>query len=96
LGLGKIHYNGFQNLDEATVKSPKAPFVPYKKSGWAAWLPRGYEARENGSFRVRRRDRDDVWQHPLKPRHLPFRGFREHPLHIAKVDRILAGRSVSE
>ena len=33
-----------------------------------AGLPGGYEARENGSFRVRRRDRDDVRKHRLKSR----------------------------
>ena len=57
-----------------------------------ARLPGGYEARENGSFRVRRRDRDDVRKHSLKPRHFPFRSFREHPLHIdAKVDHVSPG-----
>ena len=57
-----------------------------------ARLSGGYEARKNGSFRVRRRDRDDVRQHSLEPRHFPFRSFGEHPLHIdAKVDRVSPG-----
>jgi hypothetical protein len=48
----------------------------------------GYEAREDGSFRLRRGDRDDVRKHSLKPRNLPFRTFGENPLHIdAKVEK---------